>query len=135
MADEPIFVNCCHCRQCQKISGSAFAINCMIEADRVEILRGEDELALDDEQARCRQCGVLLWAGHRLFGDRIKFLRLGTLDESERIEPTAHFFVRSKHPWITVPDGIPQIETLPSDRDPPLMSAESAARLEAVRAS
>ena len=131
MTDEPMFVNCCHCRQCQKISGSAFAINGMIEADRLEILEGEDKLWND---GRCSACNIFLWGTHRLFGSRIKFVRLGTLDEAERFSPDAHFFVRSKHSWVTIPDGVPSFDTLPTDRDPPLMSPEAKARLEAARA-
>jgi hypothetical protein len=130
MTDDPMFVNCCHCRQCQKITGSAFAINGMIEADRLEILEGGDTLSND---SRCGACNTALWGSHRLFGDGIKFVRLGTLDEAERIKPDAHFFTRSKHPWVTIPEGIPAFETLPTDRDPPLMSDEATGRLEAAR--
>jgi hypothetical protein len=133
MTDDPIFVNCCHCRQCQKITGSAFAINGMIEADRLQILEGDDKLSTDAGQGRCTECNTFLWGGHRLFGDNVKFVRLGTLDEAERIEPNAHFFTRSKHPWVTIPESVPAFEALPTDRDPPLMSAEGSARLEAAR--
>jgi hypothetical protein len=131
MTDEPIFVNCCHCRQCQKITGSAFAINAMVEADRLQIVEGEDKLLND---SRCSLCNTALWGTHRLFGDNVKFVRLGTLDEAERIKPDAHFFTRSRHRWVTIPEGVPAFEALPTDRDPPLMSAEAAARLEAARA-
>ncbi|HZU52195.1 MAG TPA: GFA family protein, partial [Sphingomicrobium sp.] len=55
MADEPIFVNCCHCRECQKITGSAFAINAVIEADRLELLSGSDTHAAG-RQLRCDKC-------------------------------------------------------------------------------
>jgi hypothetical protein len=130
MTDEPMFVNCCHCRQCQKISGSAFAINGMIEADRLQIIEGEAKLS---NESRCNVCNTFLWGTHRMFGDRIKFVRLGTLDEAERIKPDAHFFTRSKHPWVAIPDDVPAFEALPTDTDPPLMSAEAMARLEAAR--
>jgi hypothetical protein len=133
MSDHPMFVNCCHCRQCQKISGSAFAINGMIEADRIEIVEGEDKLAGEGGQARCSSCNTFLWGTHRLFGEGIKFIRLGTLDEAENIKPDAHFFTRSKHPWVTIPEDLPSFETLPTGRDPPLMSPEASVRLEAAR--
>lgn len=133
LRDDPIFVNCCHCRECQKISGSAFAINGMIESDRLELLNGEDELAQKDGEARCGKCLTLLWGEHRMFGDQIKFVRLGTLDEGERIPPDAHFFVRSKHPWLEIADDLPKFETLPTDRDPPLMDAAAEARFKAAR--
>ena len=37
----PMIVHCCHCRNCQNQTGSAFVINAFIEADRVELLSGE----------------------------------------------------------------------------------------------
>src|SRR4051812_29561720 len=80
---EPIFVNCCHCRQCQKLSGSAFALNAMIERDRVEVVRGADELLQGEGAARCPGCKVMLWGTHRYFGEGIRFVRVGTLDEGE----------------------------------------------------
>jgi hypothetical protein len=131
---DPIFVNCCHCRQCQKLSGSAFAMNAMIERDRVGVTAGAD--ALEQARgggARCRDCGVILWGTHRFFGEEILFLRVGTLDEGERLSPDAHFFLRSKHRWVAVPDGIPAFETLPQGGDAPLFGPEAAARLDAVR--
>jgi len=131
MTDDPVFVSCCHCRQCQKMTGSAFAINGMIEAERLEILDGK--LSNEGGQGRCTKCNTLLWASHRLFGDNVKFVRLGTLDEAERIKPDAHFFTRTKHSWVTIPDGVPTFDALPKDRDPPLMSAEASARFEAAR--
>jgi hypothetical protein len=130
---EPIFVNCCHCRQCQKLSGSAFALNAMIEADRVEVTAGADRLVGTAGEARCPGCSVLLWATHAMFGDNVLFVRVGTLDEGEKLTPDIHFFVRSKHPWISVPEGVPVFGTLPGEADPPLFGAEAAARLEAAR--
>ena len=135
LASAPIFVNCCHCRQCQKLSGSAFALNGMIEADRVELIPAAPTppvVRTDQGETRCRRCNTLLWATHRDFGDRIRFVRLGTLEDAGRLPPDAHFFVRSKHPWISVPEGVPSFETLPGDGDPPLFDAAAAARLEAA---
>ena len=130
----PIFVNCCHCRQCQKLSGSAFALNAMIEADRVEVLAGADRLE-NSRGTRCGECRTLLWGTHSMFGERIFFLRVGTLDEGERLEPGAHFFVRSRHPWVAIPDGARVFETLPGEDDPPLFGPETAARIDAVRSA
>jgi hypothetical protein len=127
----PIFVNGCHCRQCQKLSGSAFAINAMIEADWVELIAGSDVIGADGT-ATCPACATLLWALHPMFGDRIRFVRVGTLDEGERLPPDAHFFVRSRHPWIALPPEVPSFETLPGPGDPPLYGPEAQARLEAA---
>jgi hypothetical protein len=128
----PIFVNCCHCRQCQKLTGSAFALNAMIERGNVELLAGSDAL-VEEEGARCSGCRVLLWGTHPMFGEAILFLRGGTLDEGERLIPDAHFFVRSKHSWVTLPAAVAAFETLPGEGDPPLFGPEAAARVEAAQ--
>jgi hypothetical protein len=132
MTVDPIFVNCCHCRDCQKITGSAFALNAMVEADRIHVLGGDDGLFVEDGAVRCSHCKTLLWAEHPQFGGHIKFVRVGTLDEAERLAPDAHFFVRSKHPWVVIPKELPAFDTLPGEGDPPLLSEESAARLKAA---
>jgi hypothetical protein len=131
---EPIFVNCCHCRQCQKLSGSAFAMNAMVERDLVAVTAGGDGIeAARGGGARCADCGVILWGTHRMFGESVVFLRVGTLDEGERVSPDAHFFLRSKHPWVTVAEGVPAFQTLPQEGDAPLFGPAAAARLEAAR--
>jgi hypothetical protein len=125
LASAPIYVNGCHCRDCQRLTGSAFAVNAMIEADRVEVLQGELERDFGNG-TRCARCHVLLWATHPMFGDAIRFLRVGTLNESERLTPDGHFFVRSKHPWVQLPDGVPTYETTPGEVDGLLTDAQQA---------
>ena len=41
MTTRPLFVHCCHCRWCQRETGASFALNALIEADRVQLLQGE----------------------------------------------------------------------------------------------
>lgn len=134
ITSNPMFVNCCHCRDCQKLSGSAFAINAMIEADHVEVTSKGRPTTLGDTEkaARCPNCGTMLWATHRLFGDPILFLRAGTLDESEGLEPDAHFFISRKHPWVVIPPDVPAFAELPGADEPPLMSEEGRRRLAAA---
>jgi len=134
LTSEPIFVNCCHCRQCQKLSGSAFALNAMIEAGRVEVTAGADRIDQAEGATRCASCKAMLWATHPMFGETILFLRAGTLDEAERLRPDAHFFVRSRHPWIVIPEGVAAFETLPGEGDPPLFGPQAAARVKAASA-
>jgi hypothetical protein len=136
LTSDPIYVNCCHCRDCQQITGSAFAINGMIEADRVELVGDTDPTRLDDRDGavRCAACGVLLWAESAMFGSAIRFVRLGTLDRSEQMIPDGHFFLRSKHPWIVVPDGVARYETLPTEDEPMRWSEAAQARVAAALA-
>lgn len=136
---DPIFVNCCHCRTCQALSGSAFALNIMIEADAVALTAGDDPERGDRGGAAAREapvaydrCGTALWGYIPMFGESVRFVRAGTLDRSELVTPDAHFFVRSKHPWITIPDGVPAYEALPTAADPPLWDDRARARLRAA---
>lgn len=133
----PIFVNGCHCRVCQRETGSALAINVMIEADRVEIVNdGEPEIVVTQSgtmvtrSARCPRCGVGLWGTHPDFGDAIRFVRGGTLDE--RVMPDAHFFTVTCHPLVQVPDDVPSFPGLPMPDDPPLWNEEAQGRIDAA---
>lgn len=119
VSGQPIAVNACHCRDCQRLTGSAFAVNAMFEAKAVDTL-GTSWSARDlvgaepgSRSWRCAECGVLLLADHPKFGDAMRFVRVGTLDDGRDLEPDAHYFVRSKHPWVVIPFGVPSYETLP----------------------
>lgn len=136
MTARPIFVNACHCRDCQRLTGSAFALNAMIETSRIEML-GEawsdaDRIGdrLGDRQWRCAECGVLLFAEHPAFGEAIRYVRVGTLLDGERLTPDAHFFTRSKHPWIRIPEGVPSHETVPREGLGAEIDAERKGRLD-----
>lgn len=115
MATAPMFVNCCHCRDCQRQTGSAFAINAIIEADRVEMLQGQPErVTLPTESGRphdvyrCPTCQTALWSD---YGRRrvLLFLRVGTLDDPAALPPNVHIFTRSKLPWLPLPDDVPAV--------------------------
>jgi hypothetical protein len=116
MTSRPMFVHCCHCRWCQRETGTAFALNAMIEADRVELLSGEVEL-VDTPSAsskgqkiwRCPTCHIAIWSNYAGAGDGIRFMRVGTLDEPDRLPPDIHIFTMSKQPWVTLPEGVPAV--------------------------
>jgi hypothetical protein len=112
----PMFVHCCHCLDCQRQTGSAFALNALIETDRIALLAGTPEavgLPTDSgrphEVYRCAACKTALWSD---YGKRpgLRFVRVGTLDEPAAVAPDVHIFTRSKQPWIKLPDGVPAFE-------------------------
>jgi len=116
MATPPLFVHCCHCRWCQRESGSAFALNAMIEADRVQLLEGETERvptpsASGKGQAivRCARCRVALWSHYAGNGDAVSFVRVGTLDDPDLLPPDIHIFTSSKQRWVQLPPGTPAV--------------------------
>lgn len=109
MTARPLFVHCCHCRWCQRETGSAFALNALIEADRVELLHGEVEVIATPSNSgrsqkisRCPICHVALWSNYAGAGDAMRFVRIGTLDDPDRFPPDIHIFTASKQPWVVL---------------------------------
>ena len=110
MTAPPMFVHCCHCRWCQRETGSAFALNALIEADRIEMLKGRVEIIETPSESgrgqkihRCPDCEVALWSNYAGAGEGIHFLRVGTLDEPDLVPPDIHIFTSSKQPWFVLP--------------------------------
>ena len=141
MTTKPLFVHCCHCRWCQRETGSAFALNALIEADRVQLLAGEVEV-VDTPSAsgkgqkisRCPRCRVAVWSNYAGAGDRMRFVRVGTLDEPDRLPPEIHIFTASKQPWVVLPPGAAAVEEYyPASKHWPAESLERRAALAARR--
>ena len=116
MTTAPLFVNCCHCRWCQRETGTAFALNAMIEADRVQLLQGDVEVVdtpsnsgKGQKISRCPNCRVALWSHYAGAGSAVCFVRVGTLDEPDRLPPDVHIFTASKQPWVLLPPGTPAV--------------------------
>jgi hypothetical protein len=116
MSGKPMFVHCCHCTWCQRESGSAFALNAMIEADRVALVAGDVEMVdtpsnsgKGQKIARCPKCRIALWSHYAGAGASVKFVRVGTLDDPSACPPDIHIFTSTKQPWVVLPAGIPAV--------------------------
>jgi|SRR5579883_1957330 len=141
LATAPMFVHCCHCRWCQRETGSAFALNAMIEAERVATLAGETEAVMTPSASgkgqrivRCPRCRIALWSHYAGAGDTICFVRVGTLDEPDRCPPDIHIFTASKQHWVLLPDGVPAFtEYYRASEVWPAASLERRARLRAAQ--
>jgi hypothetical protein len=115
LRSEPLFVHCCHCLNCQRQTGSAFVVNLLIEADRVELLAGDPEpvdVPRDHGSAqrilRCPSCQVAVYSEYGHPG--VRFVRGGTLDDPTEITPDVHIYTRSKVGWVTLPPTAPAFE-------------------------
>jgi hypothetical protein len=113
---EPLFVHCCHCRWCQRESGAAFALNAMVESDRVTALAGEPELVTTpsasgqgQDVARCPRCRVAVWSHYAGAGPLLTFVRVGTLDTPDVLPPDIHIYTSSKQPWVLVARETPAV--------------------------
>jgi hypothetical protein len=135
LASEPLFIHCCHCLNCQRQSGSAFVINLLIEAERLEVLAGTAhpvDAPRDDGSVqrifRCPHCQVAVFSEYGL--QEVRFVRGGTLDHPTGLTPDVHIFTRSKVRWVTLPEGTPAFDVYYDTER--LWPAASLRRLEAV---
>ena len=116
MLSKPMFVHCCHCRWCQRETGSAFVMNALIEADRLTVTAGTPQLVdtpsasgKGQRIARCPHCHVGLWSHYAGGGTAVAFVRVGTLDDPDRLPPDIHIFTSTKQPWFVLPAGVPAV--------------------------
>ena len=135
LASEPLFVNCCHCRNCQRQTGSAFVVNLLIEAERVEMLASDPQpvdVPRDDGSTqrifRCPTCQVAVFSTYGRPG--VRFVRAGTLDDPSWVVPDVHIYARSKLTWLTLPVAVPVFEAYYDSKA--LWPAASLERLRAV---
>ena len=111
-----MFVHCCHCLDCQRQTGGAFAINALNETDRIAILSGAPEaVSMPTDSGRphdiyrCPKCQVAVWSdyGRRPY---LRFVRVATLDQPHAIAPDVHIYTRSKVPWVALPADVPAFD-------------------------
>jgi hypothetical protein len=116
LGSAPMFVHCCHCRDCQRQTGSAFVLNALIETERITLLSGEPvpiavptDSGRPHEIYRCPACQTALWSD---YGGRpaLRFVRVGTLDDPTALTPDVHIYTRSKLPWVRLPEGVPAFD-------------------------
>ena len=137
LGSEPLFIHCCHCLNCQRQTGSAFVINLMIEADRVEVVSGVPhpvEVPRDDGSAqrifRCPSCQVAVFSEYGRAD--LRYVRAGTLDAPLDVAPDVHIFTKSKVGWVSIPESVPAFEIY-YDRKT-LWPPESLERFDAILA-
>ncbi|MBV1917229.1 MAG: GFA family protein [Sphingomonadaceae bacterium] len=137
---EPISINCCHCHDCQRQSGSAFAINLLTEPGNVELLGLQPEAfelqtpsGAGVANMRCPQCRVSVWSVYHGAGDGVWFMRGGTLDNTSALEPTVHIFTDYKLPWVQIPSDAVDFGQFYSGKDiKGAFGVENAARFKAA---
>jgi hypothetical protein len=139
LSDRPLVVHCCHCRWCQRETGSAFALNALIESTRLQLIAGRPDLVTTPSNsgkgqviARCPDCRVAVWSYYSTLRDRLSFVRVGTLDEPDRFPPDVHIYTQSMQPWVVLPAGARTYSEYYDRRE--VWSPDSLARREALLA-
>jgi hypothetical protein len=134
----PMFVHCCHCTWCQRETGSAFAVNALVETANVEVLDGATETVnvpsasgKGQQIVFCPDCRTALWSHYAGAGEVLSFVRAGTLDQPSGIHPDVHIFTSTKQPWVMLPEDTPVFEEYYSAKA--LWPPTSQARFKALK--
>jgi hypothetical protein len=137
MTSAPLVVHCCHCRWCQRETGSSFALNAVIEVDRVLLEAGTPEVVLTPSNSgkgqrisRCPTCRIAVWSNYAGSGEALRFVRVGTLEDPDRLPPDIHIFTSSKQPWVLLPPGATAVPEYYSKKQ--YWSEESLARFQVL---
>ena len=133
----PLVVHCCHCRWCQRETGTAFALNAMVESEYVVLTHGEPEIVMTPSAsgkgqriARCPHCRIALWSHYAGGGETLRFVRVGTLDNPDLLPPDVHIFTATRQPWVLLPEGTPAVSAFYRGAD--VLSPDSLARRNAA---
>jgi len=134
---EPIFVNNCHCRLCQRQTGSTSVVNAFFESERVTVTSGaltefttKGGSGGDHTICRCATCGTTVFSYYPRVGRVGTGIRVGSFDNPDGFTPTAIVFTESKMPWVPLPEGIPAFEQYYNPKE--LVSEANFARLIAL---
>ncbi len=133
---DPMFVHCCHCRDCQRQTGSAYVLNAIVEADQVELDGPTTDHLLDTASGkgqrivRCADCGVALFSDYLIRGGKLFYVRVGTLNTPEACPPDVQIFTGSKQPWVPLHPDIPAFDQF--YRFSEVWPADAFARLKAL---
>lgn len=137
----PLLVHCCHCSWCQRETGTAFALNALVETGAIALLGAAPEVVLTPSLSgkgqkimRCTTCRVAVWSHYASLDTKLAFVRVGTLDQPALCPPGVHIFTASKQPWVTLSADTSRYEAFYTPDDwAHLYGADSMARLSTLR--
>lgn len=118
LSEPPLMVIACHCKECQKLSTSAFSITAVVksnsvkfEGEMVEWSRVADSGNTNGAKF-CPGCGNRIYHFNPAEPDKIK-LKPSTLSDTSILNPTAHVWVSQKQAWYEIPEGVQVFEKQP----------------------
>jgi hypothetical protein len=120
---EPLTLYACHCTDCQRSTGTAFALSLVMARSSLKVQKGNPvqvDLTLVDGRVKRRQvcpsCGTRLWGEPLKLPDAV-IVQPGTLDDASWLRPVAHIWTRSAQPWFQFPEDAVLFEGQPPHMD------------------
>lgn len=122
ITSEPTVIYACHCKECQRQSGSAFGMTAVIAAEHFRLTQGTPRsFPRTGDSGRtmlcwfCPDCGTRIYHSPAGIAENCN-IKPGTLDDTSWVKPTAHMWAKSAQPWTTFSEGAMICETQPADR-------------------
>jgi hypothetical protein len=119
----PLVTYACHCTDCQRLTSSAFSLAITIPDSAFRLTKGEPRLVRKTADSGrivtrwlCPDCACWIVSNPQpgdAPGEMIRRVRAGTLDDRSWVRPTAHYWTRSKQPWVVIGAGDQIYETQP----------------------
>ena len=108
VTETPLFAGYCHCKRCQRRTGTSSAASARIAPGSLRILSGEDLIRAYEPpdgffKLFCSACGSALWSRHPEDAEVIS-VRLGAFDGDPGVRPSYRAFVAYAAPWEPIPD-------------------------------
>ena len=102
----------CHCSQCRRLHGAAFASFGAIPRDSFRYLSGESDLKIyasseKNDRVFCAECGSNILVDCKPEPD-VLYITMGTVDGSPKCPPAYHEYVGAKASWYEICDDLPQ---------------------------
>ncbi len=108
--EDPLTLYACHCTDCQRQTGSSFALSMIVRREALEVVSGQpDQYSVEMADGRlkqahfCSRCSTRLWGPSSVAG--LAVLEPGTLDDTSWLNPIGHIWTRSAQPWVVIPDS------------------------------
>jgi hypothetical protein len=114
----PSLVAACHCKECQKLSTSAFSITAMVDADHLSIQGEMQEWQRPADSGNvsaakfCPTCGNRIYHYNPADPQKLK-LKVSNLEDTRLIQPTVHIWVSEKQDWFQIPEGVRVVDKQP----------------------
>ncbi|OYD23366.1 GFA family protein [Oceanimonas baumannii] len=111
LLSEPKMIVACHCKECQKLSTSAFSITALVNTDQIRFQGEMKEWRRTADSGNingamfCPTCGNRIYHFNPDEPDTLK-LKPASLTDTRLIKPVAHVWVSEKQDWYQIPEGV-----------------------------
>jgi hypothetical protein len=111
LCGEPLALAVCHCKECQRQSGSAFGMSLAVADGAFQLRSGVlKTFEVKCDSGRIKTCAFCPECGTRIYHQTNSgmSIKAGTLDETSGLKPDSHYWTMRKQSWVMIPDGVPQ---------------------------